>query len=164
MIDEGLKTASMFVAGASLMFTRWAGGYQKHTNQLPLFSPEVSNAAGGDANIIYYHSHWKLADHESLLIEVQPPDCDSWNFQLNNYWMESLDYRYFTICINKASAIYEPDGSVRVTVAHRDPGTPNWINTCGHNEGTMLWRWYRLAAGSEAVEPSCGIIKTIPAL
>jgi hypothetical protein len=72
--------------------------------------------------------------------------------------------RYFTICINKASAIYEPDGSVRVTVAHRDPGTPNWINTCGHNEGTMLWRWYRLAAGSEAVEPSCGIIKTTTAL
>jgi len=160
MIDEGLKTASMFVAGASLMFTRWAGGYQKHTNLLPLFSPEVSNAAGGDANIIYYHSHWKLADNESLLIEVTPPDCDSWNFQLNNYWMESLDYRYFTICINKASAIYEPDGSVRVTVAHHDPGTPNWINTCGHNEGTMLWRWYRLAAGSEAVEPSCSIIKT----
>jgi hypothetical protein len=157
MVDDGLKTASMFVAGASMMFAKWAHGFQKHTNKLPLFDPAVSNAAGGDASIIYYHSHWKLADHESLVIEVKPPDCDSWNFQLNNYWMESLDYRYFTICINKASAHYEPDGSVRITVAHKDPGHSNWINTCGHHEGTMLWRWYRLAAGAEPLEPFCRV-------
>jgi hypothetical protein len=156
-IDEGLKTAGMFVAGAPLLFARWAKGFQKHTNQLPQFDPEVSNAAGGDASIIYYHSHWKLADDEILIIDVMPPFCDTWNFQLNNYWMESLDYRYFTICINKASAHYEPDGSVVVTVAHKDPGKPNWINTCGHTEGTMLWRWYRLAEGAEAAEPSCRV-------
>ena len=48
MIDEGLKTASMFVAGAPLLFARWAKGFQKHTNQLPQFDPDVSNAAGGD--------------------------------------------------------------------------------------------------------------------
>ncbi len=155
MIDEGLQTASLFVAGASMMFARWAGGFQKHTNKLPLFDPAVSNAAGGDTSIIYYHSHWKLAENESLLIRVKPPDCDSWNFQLNNYWMESLDYRYFTICINKASAQYDADGSVSVIVAHKDPGKPNWINTCGHKEGTMLWRWYRLAEGAEAIEPEC---------
>ena len=157
MMDEGLKTASMFVAGASLLFARWANGFQKHTNRLPLFDPAVSNAAGGDANIIYYHSYWKLSGSEMLVIRVKPPDCDSWNFQLNNYWMESLDYRYFTVCVNKASAHYEPDGTVCVTVAHSDPGRPNWINTCGHNEGTMLWRWYRLKEGETAPEPFCEV-------
>ena len=157
MVDEGLKTASMFVAGASFLFARWANGFQKHTNKLPLFDPETSNAAGGDKNIIYYHSHWKLAGNESLVIRVKPPACDSWNFQLNNYWMESLDYRYFTICINKATAIYEPDGSVKVVVAHHDSGVPNWINTCGHDQGTMLWRWYRIADGDMAVEPECRV-------
>lgn len=162
MVDEGLKTAAMFVAGASMLFSRWAKGFQNHTNQLPLFDPEVSNAAGGDASIIYYHSHWKLADHESLVIEVKPPECSSWNFQLNNYWMESLDYRYFTICINKASAAYLPDGAVRIVVAHSDPGVPNWINTCGHREGTMLWRWYRISAGEQAPEPACKVISHTP--
>ena len=157
MVDEGLKTVSMFVAGASMMFARWANGFQKHTNKLPLFSPAVSNAAGGDVNIIYYHSHWKLSENESLVIEVMPPDCDSWNFQLNNYWMESLDYRYFTICINKASAKYEPDGSIKVIVSHKDPGFPNWISTCGHFEGTMLWRWYRISKDHVAVEPQCRV-------
>jgi hypothetical protein len=159
IIDEGLKTASMFVGGAALMFSNWAKGFQGHANKLPLFDPKKSNDAGGDASIIYYHSYWKLDPDEALLIEVKPPECDSWNFQLNNYWMESLDYRYFTICINKASAIYEPDGSVKVIVAHKDPDHPNWIDTCGHHEGTMLWRWYRLAEGAVAVEPGCKVIK-----
>jgi hypothetical protein len=159
MIDEGLKTASLFVGGASMLFSKWANGFQKHTNKLPLFDPAISNAAGGDASIIYYHSHWKLEENESLVIEVKPPDCDSWNFQLNNYWMESLDYRYFTICINKASAHYEVDGSVKVIVAHHDPRHPNWINTCGHHEGTMCWRWYRIMPGHQQVEPGCRVVK-----
>ena len=161
MIDEGLRTASMFTAGASLMFARWAAGFRKHPNQLPLFDAQTSNAAGGDPNITYYHSYWKLSDNESLVIEVMPPDCDSWNFQLNNYWMESLDYRYFTICINKATACYEADGSVRVIVAHTDPGLPNWINTCGHSEGTMLWRWYRIREGASPVEPKCRVTSNL---
>jgi hypothetical protein len=158
-VNEGLKTASMFVGGASLLFSRWAKGFQQHTNKLPLFDPGVSNAAGGDASIIYYHSHWKLAPDEAMVIEVTPPDCDTWNFQLNNYWMESLDYRYFNICINKAGAEYEADGSVKVIVAHENPGHPNWIETCGHQEGTMCWRWYRLKPDAEQVEPNCTVVK-----
>jgi hypothetical protein len=158
-VDEGLKTASMFVAGASLLFARWAKGFREHTNKLPQFDPAVSNAAGGDESIIYYHSHWKLGPEEALVIEVMPPDCEKWNFQLNNYWMESLDYRYFDISINKASAKYEDDGSLRVIVSHDDPGHPNWIETCGHTEGTMCWRWYRLKDGSGPVEPACTVVK-----
>jgi len=158
-VDRGLKTASMFVAGASLLFSRWAKGFQRHTNQLPQFDPAVSNAAGGDESIIYYHSHWKLEADEALVIEVKPPDCDTWNFQLNNYWMESLDYRYFNICINKSGARYEEDGTLRVVVSHTDPGHPNWIETCGHTEGTMCWRWYRLKDGARPAEPACRVIK-----
>ena len=156
-MDRALSKAGLFVAGAPVLFARWAKGFQKHTNKLPLFDPEVSNAMGGDANILYYHSHWKLAPDEALVIETPIPDCDMWNFQLNNYWMESLDYRYFNICLNAASAVYEEDGRVRVIVAHEDPGHPNWIQTSGHSEGTMCWRWYRLRSGS-APEPATRIV------
>ncbi|MCX6247143.1 MAG: DUF1214 domain-containing protein [Bacteroidetes bacterium] len=159
LIDSGLKTASFFVAGAPVLFARWAKGFQKHTNQLPLFDPETSNEAGGDASIFYYHSHWKLNLDEALVIDVKPPDCDSWNFQLNNYWMESLDYRYFHVCINKAGARYNDDGSVTVIVAHQQPGHPNWIETAGHVEGTMCWRWYRLGPGELPVTPLCRLVK-----
>jgi len=159
IIDEGLKMAAMFVAGAPILFTRWANGFKKHANQLPQFDPKVSNAAGGDANIIYYHSYWNLKEDEALVITVQPPACDSWNFQLNNYWMESLDYRYHTICVSKGTAEYEPDGSLKIIVAHKNPGLKNWINTCDHFEGTMCWRWYRLEKEGTEIQPNCELVK-----
>ena len=143
LIDEGLTSAGAFVAGASLFFTNWSNGFMKHTNELPLFDEKKSTAAGGDPNIDYYHSYWKLSKDEVLVIDFTPPDCEFWNFQLNNHWMESLDYRYFKIHVNNHTAVYKSDGSVRLIVAHQDPGYSNWINTVGHKEGTMLLRWVR---------------------
>ena len=142
-VDEGLKNASTLVAGASLLFAKWARDFQGHSNELPRFDQKTSDDAGGDPNIAYYHSHWRLGPDEALVIDATPPECEYWNFQLNNYWMESLDYRYFRIHVNKKSAVLRPDGSVRVVVAHEDPGVPNWVQTVGHTSGTMLWRWVR---------------------
>lgn len=155
-LEEGLRSASTLVAGASLLFAKWARDFQQHSNQLPLFDPARSDAAGGDPNIRYYHSHWALAPDEALVIEAEVPQCQHWNFQLNNYWMESLDYRYFTIHVNKHTAKYESDGSVRIIVAHRDPGLPNWINTVGHASGTMCFRWVR---ASEHPQPRTRVVK-----
>ncbi len=142
-LDEGLKKAGELVAGASLLFSKWARDFKKHSNELPVFNPQVSLAAGGDPNITYYHSHWAIAQDEALLIEVTPPECEHWNFQLNNYWMESLDYRHYRIHTNKHHAHLEDDNSVRLIVAHENPNLPNWIETAGHTSGTMCFRWVR---------------------
>lgn len=157
-VDEGLATASLFIAGAPVLFAKWANGFKAHANQLPIFDPAVSNAAGGDASIIYHHSYWKLAEDEALVITFMPPECETWNFQLNNYWMESLDYRYYQISLNKHSAVYRADGSVQMIVSHKNPGQPNWIHTCHHHEGTMCLRWYRLLPGESPVVPDCQVV------
>ena len=87
---------------------------------------------------------------------MTPPKCLTWNFQLNNHWMESLDYRYFRIHVNAHTAIYEPDGAVRIVVAHQDPGHPNWIQTVGHPHGTMCFRWFHADAHPE---PKTRVVK-----
>lgn len=142
-IDKGLNTASTFVAGAAFLFAKWGRDFQQEENMLTLFDPAAATAAGGDPNIRYYHNYWRLAPDEALVIEVMPPKCDAWNFQLDNHWLESLDYRYYRIHVNQFTARYRPDGSVRVVVAHSDPGVDNWINTVGHDCGVMTWRWIR---------------------
>ncbi|MFH1437545.1 MAG: DUF1214 domain-containing protein [Pseudomonadota bacterium] len=142
-IDEGLASAARIAVGAPMLFASWAEEFAKHANELPRFDPSTSLAAHGDPNITYYHSYWKLEPDEALVIEVKPPECDYWNFQLGNHWMESLDYRYHAISINKHEAKYRGDGSVRIVVAHEDPGADNWITTAGHSRGTMCLRWVR---------------------
>jgi hypothetical protein len=81
-LDAGLQSAAVLVAGASAMFAKWAHGFQASTNQLPLFSQEVSNKAGGDPNIRYFHSYWRLSPKLVMRIRCTPPPCRCWNFQL----------------------------------------------------------------------------------
>jgi hypothetical protein len=153
---KGLQTSAGLALGASMLFASWTEGFKKHINKLPQMPPEVSNAAGGVPEIAYYHSYWELAPDEALVIETTPPECDHWNFQLNNYWMESLDYRYYPIHVNKHTAKYRPDGSVQVVVAAENKGFDNWIDTVGHSYGTMLWRWVR---ASDNPEPQTRVVK-----
>jgi hypothetical protein len=155
-VDEGLRLASMMVGGAAATFAGWAEGFRQHTNELPRFEQTSSFAAYGDPNIVYYHSYWELEPDEALVVEVTPPRCDYWNFQLCNHWMESLDYRYHQVAINKHQARPEPDGSVRLVVAHRDPGLPNWLQTAGHRQGTMTFRWIR---ADEHPQPQTRVVK-----
>jgi len=141
--DRMLQGVAKFVAGTSRLFDGWARDWQKHLNQLPRFPHEKAFAAGGDPNIAYYHSYFELADDEALLVTLTPPECDFWNFQLANYWLESLDYRFRKVHVNKHTAVYRQDGSVEIVVTASDPGHPNWLDTCGHRRGTMCVRWIR---------------------
>ena len=142
-VDRALKASGLFVMGCARLFEGWAEQFMERPNELPPFDPKVAGAAGGDPNIQYYHGYWRVGPDEALVIEVEPPECDYWNFQLSNHWLESLDYRYFRIHLNHHTAAREPDGSVKVVVAHRDPGHPNWLDPCGHRQGAMCWRWIR---------------------
>ena len=90
------------------------------------------------------------------MIDTPVPECEVWNFQLDNYWMESLDYRYLPICVNKHTARYNPDGSVTFVVTASDPGVGNFLDTAGHRSGTMLLRW---TGAKQHPVPKCRVIK-----
>jgi hypothetical protein len=157
-VDAGLASAASLVGACAMIFPGWADGFRSHANALPRFDPDLSRMFGGDPNIAYYHSYWELADDEALVVEATPPECEYWNFQLNNYWMESLDYRHHRICINKAGARLEPGGSLRIVVSARNPGPriANWLETAGHRCGTMCFRWVRAA---ENPVPATRVVK-----
>ena len=146
-LDEKLRGAARFVEGTAALFADWARDFAAAPNRLPPQDQARYQRAGGDPSIHYYHGYWALHPDEALVVHVpRIPPCETWNFQLNNYWMESLEYRYFDVHVNKHGARLRPDGSVRLIVAHRDPGLPNFIGTAGHDSGTMLFRWVRAEA------------------
>ena len=144
-LDQGLARAAAFVGGTARLFSEWSEGFAKKPNELPAFDPAIAGAAHGDPHIRYYHGYFKIDPGEALVVDLQPPPCDYWNFQLNNHWMESLDWRYQRVDLNHRTAHAEADGSVRIVVAHEDPGHPNWLDPAGHIRGTMCLRWIRAA-------------------
>jgi hypothetical protein len=122
----------------------WMERYRKHLNGLPEDDQVACQTAGGDPNVHYYQSFWKLAPDEALVVRFTDiPECQTWNLQLSNYWMQSLDYRFSRTWVNKFTAEYDKEGSVEIVIAHEDPGPryPNWLDTCGHDQGGMLGRY-----------------------
>ncbi|HET8882446.1 MAG TPA: DUF1214 domain-containing protein [Solimonas sp.] len=156
-LQAGLTNTANFVNGTATVFANWAQSYLPNENRLPPADQALCQATGGDPNIFYYHSAWKLAPDEALVIRIpRIPDCRFWNLQINNWWMESLDYRYHHIHLNKHSAKLAADGSCTIVLAHRDPGVPNWLETAGHERGTMCLRW---VGATEHVDPVTQVVK-----
>ena len=154
----GLLDAGRFVLGTATLFADWAEGFAQHPNELRPMDPKVTGGAHGDPNIFFFMGYWQLGPDEALVVECDPPTCEFWNFQLNNHWMESLDYRYHSVHYNKHTAHCRPDGSFRLVVAHRDPGVPNWVDTAGHVRGTMGLRWVK---ASHHPQPRTRVVRAI---
>jgi hypothetical protein len=156
-IQRSLQNTARFVNGTATLFANWAQSYLPHPNQLPLADQKLCQSVGGDPNIVYYHSYWELKADEALVIRFpRIPECRFWNLQINNWWMESLDYRYHRAHFNKHSAQVAADGSVTLVLAHRDPGLANWLETAGHDRGTMCLRW---VGATENVDPELRVVK-----
>ena len=82
-----------------------------------------------------------LADDEAMLVQFTPPRAKYWSLDVCNFWLESLDYANHQSSLNGHQAVPDPDGVVRAVVAHRDPGVPNWLDTVGHRQGSLIYRW-----------------------
>ena len=162
MIKYNLLNTTDLLIGSTLFFAQWANKMRNdlnNINKLPVKDQKEYIQAGGDINIFYYHSYYKIKSDEALIITVKPPNnYFYWNFQLNNHWMESLDYVNYNIHINSYKAKYNKDSNGNnigyIVITHENniskpallPATyknktVNWLTTINHINGTMLFRW-----------------------
>jgi hypothetical protein len=93
------------------------------------------------------HNHYQLCSvqlgpGQALELELDPPSCRYWSVHLNNWWLESPEFRDGqSVCINDAQAVSEPDGTVKMVVAPEHPGHDNWLDTKGRSETLLLARY-----------------------
>jgi hypothetical protein len=153
-----LLGGAMYAIGCAQWFADWVVDFDKHAsvNHFHLPDEEQHRRVGGDPNIRIWLGRWQLAADEALVIDLTPPSCHYWNFQLGNVWAESLEYRFRRTHINSGQASAGGDGSVRLVVCAADPGVANWIDTAGHDRGTMCVRWVR---ADSHPEPKCRVVK-----
>ncbi len=86
---------------------------------------------------------------------VLPPGVFA-NVMLWNKHMQTLEYRSRTSSVNAAQLELEGNGSYRIVIAARDPGVPNWLDTEGHPEGSIFWRF--LLPDSDPPKPECVVM------
>jgi hypothetical protein len=155
-LDQSLTRAGAFVRGTANVFANWAQGFAGHPNELPALDQTTFRRAGAHASIHYFHGYWRLQPNEALVVSLREPECTYWSLVLQNYWMESLDYRYLPIHVNKGTARREPDGTITIIIAATNLGFSNFLDTDGHTSGTMMLRW---VGATEYPVPSCRVMK-----
>jgi len=155
-----LMGSAMYAMGCAQWFADWVVDFRQKSggevNTFHLPDLEDHRLVGGDPNIRIWLGLWTLAPDEALVIQATPPKCDYWNFQLGNIWAESLDYRFRRVHTNSHTTTMRDDGSFELVVAAEDPGHPNWLDTSGHDHGTMCLRWVRAESHPE---PRCRVVK-----
>jgi len=100
----------------------------------------------GDVGLggLYYGDGWfDLDEDEALVIEFEAPVATHWSFQLGNYWAQTMDWANFTSSTNGDQARPSSDGLYRLVIARKDPGVPNWLDTAGHREGVIVYRYHK---------------------
>lgn len=156
-IEAQLGGAAAWVRGTANTFADWSQWFMEQPNRIyDGKAQSFYQLAGGDPKIWYGHIYYDLAPDEALVITATPPECRFWNFQIDNWWMESMDHVNRKVWVNGAQAKYEADGSVIIVCADRDPGYGNWLDLSGHRSGTGLWRWIE---ASEHPVPQCKVVK-----
>ena len=91
---------------------------------------------------LYAGGVFELGPDEALIVENRVEQQPQYiGFQLGTLWGESMEYASSTGSLNGYQSEVDPDGVIRLVVAHRDPGVPNWLDTTGHAEGFLTPRW-----------------------
>jgi hypothetical protein len=75
-----------------------------------------------------------------------------------NVHMQTLDYRHGRCSLNSEQIETGAGGSYRIVFADRHPGVANWIDTQGHRQGTIFWRF--LLPETEPETPRCRVMPT----
>lgn len=99
---------------------------------------------GGVRVQTYWWGIFELDDGEALILETEvPKSAPYWNVQLNDQIWDTLEYVWRQSSLNGHQAAIDADGCFRAVICPEDPGVPNWLDTVGRTQGTIVGRWYQ---------------------
>jgi hypothetical protein len=140
-VSAALDRAATWVEASAGFWNRYTSAARERAE--PNVVTAARAAPGGADHIRYGSCIWQLETPDAaLLIECDVPDADYWGFTIHSLgWLESGDFAERCTSLNGEQAHVDRDGRVRIVLAHRDPGVPNWIDTEGRAEGMLVHRW-----------------------
>lgn len=158
-----LDDAGVFIDRTLEVWQQWVAALREAYSEAAIKPAE--RFVGGADDIHYGNDYYRIGPDQALLIELEPPDARYWAFQLVDNWFGSMDWANRQSSLNHHQLRRDPDGRVRIVVAHRDPGCPNWLDTGGHLEAVLQYRyiWTRNAPlPAKRVIPFSGVSRELP--
>ncbi|MGY2046573.1 hypothetical protein [Methylobacterium sp. JK268] len=141
-------------------------GHSLDTLQPPIFRhpvntiPQPGAAADKPGYLVTQRNalgHFRLDDDEALVAVLTPGGAGYAALTATNVWGVTPDATRHQNSLNNHQAIPNPDGTITLVVANRDPGFVNWIDPGGSREGILMVRWQLLNDGGATGEPAIAV-------
>ena len=145
--DAGQLTDALDAVGTGLFWgnaatVRLSEELRLRPNSMNEAAAELVSEMAGTPHNHYQLCYVQLGPGQALELELDPPACRYWSVHLNNWWLESPEFRDGqSVCINDAQASRESDGTITMMVSPEDPGHGNWLDTKGRSETILLARY-----------------------
>jgi hypothetical protein len=146
-LDADVLTGALDIISLGLSFVndasaRLSSELRLRPNVMNEAAAELVSEMAGTPHNHYQLCYVRLEPGQALELELDPPASRYWSVHLNNWWLESPEFRDGqSVCINDAQAEREADGSIKMVVGPDDPGHGNWLDTKGRTETTLLARY-----------------------
>lgn len=152
--DESLESdlerlCDWLIKGGALWQEMSAGLLAMEPNTVFVNDPSLSGERGGMRDQIYCLGNFRCRADEAVIIEMVPPPAKFWNVSLANRFWQSLDYATRQSSLNATQAHLDDAGRLCAVIAHDDPGIADWLDPCGHDEGTLAIRFLGCAGRPE---------------
>lgn len=139
-VARSLDRAAHWIERTAVFWNGYTqAGWQRAT---PNVAAAPRSAPGGADNILYGSCFFELEEEQALLLTCDVPDAQYIGFTLHTLgWLESGDFADRQTSLSGHQIHRDADGRMRVVVARRDPGVPNWVDATGRARGLLVYRW-----------------------
>ena len=102
---------------------------------------------GAQRSQIYIMGHFKVADDESLVVNLRTGGAEYFIVPITNWWGTTNAVNTRTASMNKSQSVADKDGSYTFVISAKDPGVHNWVDPCDMHEGILTLRWAEFPGG-----------------
>ncbi|VWX50584.1 hypothetical protein [Novosphingobium sp. 9U] len=100
-------------------------------------TPAVRDGGWGRLTI----TNFKLADDEALVVQLDRAGAPYTGAQVTGPYMVSPDHSLHHSSLNISQSKADASGVVTYVLSGTDPHVPNWLDTTGLHQGTVVFRW-----------------------
>jgi hypothetical protein len=136
--EQADATAAMMAHFANFTGKLSHGIYKMPANNFNL--AWSADKVGAMRNQVYVMGRFDLSPGEAFVVDVSDGGAEYFTVPLSNIWGTTLELVDRTGSLNKAQSTPNDDGTYTYVISPTDPGTANWIDSDGLNEGVLTLR------------------------
>ena len=134
----------------------WWSLVPNQMGQVVNFGENQDDIGLGAIDNTYTAGPYSLQPGQCLLMEGHLPQCFFANVVLWNRYLQTDNYLYRQVSLNRKQMKLRRGGGYRIVVAPENPGVNNWLDTAGRSNGIIQWRF--LLARNEVERPRCRVV------